>query len=232
MTIIRFALRSCAVLAGLAAALLVAVPAAAHVHIDSPDATPGEFGKLVVQVPTESETASTTKVTVKLPQETPFASVSTKPKPGWKISMKTVKHDEPVSATGGARLTETVSQVTWTAEKGHGIAPGQFDEFELSVGPFPDKPGAELAFPTTQTYSDGSTVAWDEPTTDSGEEPEHPAPVFTLTASDPATTTPTAADETDSGTSTLTIVALVVAVVGLAIAGAALGLTTRSQRRV
>ena len=36
----------------------------------------------------------------------------------------------------------------------------QFEQFELSAGPFP-KGVASISFPTTQTYSDGEVVDWD-----------------------------------------------------------------------
>ena len=56
----------------------------AHVTVSSTDAAPGEFGKAVFRVPTESETASTTKLVVTLPADAPFAFVSAQSKPGWK----------------------------------------------------------------------------------------------------------------------------------------------------
>jgi len=49
--------------------------------------------------------------------------------------------------------------VTWTADKGGGIGPEQFEQFELSAGPFPEGVDS-LSFPTTQTYSDGEVVHW------------------------------------------------------------------------
>ena len=84
-------------LARLSAALLprprprLAAPASAHVTVSSPDATAGGFGKVVFRVPTESETASTTKLGVTLPEDTPFAFVSAQPKPGWKVDIKKAK---------------------------------------------------------------------------------------------------------------------------------------------
>ena len=54
--------------------------------------------------------------------------------------------------------------------------PGQFQEFALSGGPFPD--ADSLTFPVVQTYSDGSESAWIEPTVEGQAEPEHPAPVL------------------------------------------------------
>ncbi len=164
-------------MAAAAVALFVsALPASAHVTVSSPDASPGGFGKLVFRVPTESEKASTTQVTVKLPEATPFGFVSSRPIPGWKVTTTERKLDKPVKAEGFT-LTKAVGTVTWTAARGHGLGPGQFDEFELSVGPFPKKPGS-LVLPATQTYSDGQVVRWDQPTPASGDEPEHPAPTL------------------------------------------------------
>lgn len=166
---------------------LTALPASAHVTVSSPDASPGGFGKLVFRVPTESEKASTTKLTVELPKATPFAFVSTKPHPGWKVTTTDRELDKPVKAEGFT-LTKAVGTVTWTAAPGQGLGPGQFDEFELSVGPFPKNAGS-LAMPATQTYSDGQVVRWNQPTPASGEEPEHPAPTLDVQAAAAASTT-------------------------------------------
>src|SRR5213076_2572230 len=55
---------------------LTAAPALAHVSVESTDATQGGIGAITFRVPTESDTASTTKVTVQLPTDSPIASVS------------------------------------------------------------------------------------------------------------------------------------------------------------
>ena len=84
--------------------------------------------------------------------------------------------------------------------------PGEFQEFALSGGPFPDS--AQLAFPAVQTYSDGTEAAWIEPTVAGQAEPERPAPVLTLTAPAAAghdaagTTTTTTATDTAAATTT------------------------------
>jgi periplasmic copper chaperone A len=179
----RGARRRAPVLLVAVVALMVVAPAAsAHVSVSSPDATPGGFGKLVFRVPTESSTASTVKLTVTLPTATPFAEVSAKSLPGWSIAT-TEKHlAKPIRSDEGFNLTKAVSTVTWTAGTGQGVAPGQFEEFELSVGPFP-KGAAPMTLPTVQTYSDGTIVRWIEPTPASGDEPEHPAPTLKLASS-------------------------------------------------
>ncbi len=174
--------RSLLVVAGLATAGLTLLPAAtasAHVRVTPDNPTSGAFSALTFRVPNESETAGTVKLTVDLPKDTPFLYVSTKPVPGWTAVATTSKLAKPVESYG-TTLTKAVSQVTWTADKGVAIGPGQYQEFSISVGPLPA--AGTIALPTTQTYSDGEVVAWDQPTPESGEEPEHPAPELVVTA--------------------------------------------------
>jgi hypothetical protein len=90
-----------------------------------------------------------------------------------------------------------VSVVEFRAEPGTGIAPGEFQEFALSGGPFPD--AGTLSFPTVQTYSDGTEAAWIEPSVEGQEEPERPAPVLTLTGGTTLTETAAATDEHGHG---------------------------------
>jgi periplasmic copper chaperone A len=180
--------RAAAAAAGAVALVLVgALPASAHVSVSSDDAAPGGFGLLVFQVPNESDSASTTKVEVQLPTDTPLASVSTTPTPGWTVDTQTSKLPKPVDVEG-ATVTQAVTKVTWTAENGGGIGPDQFEQFELSAGPFPE--GVEaMSFPTTQTYSDGEVARWNqpaEPGTPEAQEPESPAPLLVLSGSEEA----------------------------------------------
>ena len=81
--------------------------------------------------------------------------VSFQPKPGWKRTVTTEKLDPPVELFGEMQ-TERVATVTWEGGK---IAPGEFDEFGMSVK-VPDAPGQTLAFPANQTYSNGDVVRW------------------------------------------------------------------------
>ncbi len=201
-------------------ALLTAAPAWGHITVSSPDAAPGGFGKVVFRVPTESDTASTTELTVRLPSKTPFAFVSTKPVPGWTVSTTERTLDEPVKAEGFT-LTKAVDTVTWTAT-GKGLGPGQFEEFELSVGPFPENVD-ELSMPATQTYSDGTVVKWDEPTPAGEEEPEHPAPTLDLSQA-AAATHGTTADTSDT-------VARWLGAGGLVLGLVAVGLALSTRRR-
>lgn len=165
--------------AALCAAALVAVtsPASAHVTVSSTDAARGGFGKAVFRVPNESDTASVTKVVITLPTETPFAFVTVGAKPGWTSDVATDQLDEPTTV-GDYELTEAVRTITWTAT-GDGIPVGQFDEFALSGGPFPE--AEVIAFAAQESYDDGEVVDWDQPTT-GDDDPQRPAPTLTLTA--------------------------------------------------
>ena len=161
--------------------LLVATagPAAAHVTVQPGEATKGGFTKIAFRVPNESDTAGTVRLEVAFPTDTPIASVRTRPMAGWTAQRRTEQLATPVQS-GEAQITEAVRTVTWTAEPGVRIGPGEFTEFELSLGRLPDNVD-RLVLPAVQTYDDGSVVRWDEaPPADGGAEPEHLAPVLRL----------------------------------------------------
>lgn len=153
--------------AGITAALLFtgAGIASAHVSVVAPDAAQGGYSVLTFRVPTESETAGTTALTVTLPG---LKSARTEPMPGWTAAVT----KDPASGLA--------TSVTWTADPGVAVGPGQFQQFLLSAGPLPEQD--TVPFPAVQTYSDGQVVAWDQETT-GDEEPEKPAPTLTLAAS-------------------------------------------------
>ena len=180
--------------------LLSQISASAHVHVQPDSTVTGTDSALTFRVPNESDTAGTVSLKVTLPTDKPFLEVSTKPVPGWHVSTT----EEPLPAAvvvDGTTITKAARTVTWTADGGAQIGPGQYQDFSISVGPLP-APGA-IQLPVTQTYSDGTVVTWDQPTPASGAEPENPAPEFVVTAAEPTTTaagTPTAATATAATT--------------------------------
>jgi uncharacterized protein YcnI len=213
--------------------------ASAHVSVSSADAAPGGFGKITFRVPNESDTASTVGLRIQVPTDTPLASLRAQPVPGWTVTLTPVPLDPPVQSHGRT-IDSAVSVIEFQAGDGGGIGPRQFQEFSLSGGPFPDT--ASLTFNVLQTYSDGTEAAWIEPTLDGQPEPEHPAPVLSLSASgaaahgDTATATDAAATDaaatsSDSDGDTTATVALVLAVLALlaGLAGLLLGLTARRR---
>jgi uncharacterized protein YcnI len=181
--------------------LALATPASAHVTVNPNTATQGGYAKVTFRVPNETDNTDTTKLEVNLPTTTPFASVSVKPLPGWTAVAEKSTLATPVTVHD-RQITEAVSKITWTAAAGSAIKPGQFQEFDVSLGPLPEV--NQVVFKALQTYSDGTIVRWiDEPTTD-GSEPEHPAPVLTLTPATetaaPIVTTAAATSESGNGT--------------------------------
>lgn len=143
--------------------LLGAGVASAHVGVSAPGAAQGGYTVLTFKVPTESDTAGTTKLTVTLPG---LKSARTEPMPGW--TSQVVK--DPA--------TQAATEVTWTADPGVAVGPGQFQQFLLSAGPLPSED--TVSFPTVQTYSDGKVVTWNQQPGPDGAEPDKPVPSLTL----------------------------------------------------
>jgi uncharacterized protein YcnI len=199
------------------------------VTLQPEEAPAGGFTRLDVRVPTERDNASTTKVVVQFPPG--FLSVSSEPVPGWNSEITMRKLDKPVEQFG-EQVTEEVGQIAFTAD-GEGIGPGQFQDFGLSLG-VPDEPGSTLTFKALQTYSNGEVVRWIGPP-----DSESPAPQVKLTAgegeaAEPAAQqpqAPAAEEDDDSGSDTLSIIALIVGALGL-LAGLAALLTGRRRSRV
>jgi len=211
------------VAAGATAALAVPTAAQAHVTLQPTQAPADGYTRMAVRVPNEEDAAATTKVVVQMPPG--FAGVSYEPVAGWRTAVATRKLATPVKTADG-ELTEEVSRVTFTAT-GKGIAPGQFQDFGLSLR-LPDKPaGTKLTFKALQTYSGGEVVRWI-----GAPESDRPAPQVTLTAAaeegQAAAPAPAGAaaeqddDDDGDGGNGLAIVALIVGALGLLTGGAAL----------
>lgn len=164
---------------GAAVIAVLAMPglAQAHVTVQPGSAEGGSFSVIAFRVPNEQQEARTTQLQVILPEDQPIGSVQTTPVPGWKITTKTRHLDKPIEMFG-EQLDTVVSQVSWTATGG-GIRPGQFQDFDLSLGQLPES--GELVFNAVQTYSNGDKVNWNQISADPSVEPEHPAPILTIT---------------------------------------------------
>jgi uncharacterized protein len=136
----------------------------------------------------------------------------------------TAKLAKPIQTDDGP-VTTAVTEIAWKADSAaSAIKPGEFGEFSIAAEPLPKT--TSLRFPALQTYSNGTVVRWIQVAAPGAPEPEHPAPTLSLT---PAGTTPeagTTAGESHvasappaasgSGTAlTLSIIALVIAVLGV-----------------
>ncbi|MFY1619642.1 YcnI family protein [Micromonospora sp. WMMD736] len=238
MTRLRRTASAAAALALTAVATAVlgfAGPASAHVTVNPKEATQGGYARVAFRVPNESDTASTTKLEVVLPEHAPVGSVSTIPVPGWTVATEKRKVEPPIEVHG-SQLTEAVSKITWTATGDAAVKPGQFQEFGVSMGPLPKVD--TMVFKTLQTYSDGNVSRWIDEPQPGGEEPEKPAPVLTLTAAAPSASAaaPSAVaiadkddddDEGDGAAIGLGVAGLVAGLAGLVLGGLAFARTRR-----
>jgi periplasmic copper chaperone A len=204
----------------LAAVLLIAPAAGAHVTLQPEELVAGDFSRVDVRVPNERDNASTTKVVVQMPPG--FLFVSSEPVPGWNAEIKMRKLDKPVEQFG-EQITEEVDTVTFTADgEANAIGPQQFQDFGLSVG-VPDKAGT-LTFKAIQTYSNGEVVRWI-----GAPDSESPAPQVQVAAApaeeggatapaeeeEPAAAAPASDESDDGGSDTLAIIALIVGAAAL-----------------
>jgi uncharacterized protein len=203
-------------------AMALATPAFAHVSVTSPDATQGGYATITFMVPTESASASTTKVTITFPSDTPLASVSVQPKPGWAYTETDQTLASPLTDDDGNQVTKAVGSITWTASADAAIKPGEFDTFTISAGPLPATDS--MAFAAQQTYSDGTVVEWNEVAAPGSAEPDHPKPTLTLTKAGQQS----GASSSSSGNNTP---ALVLSIVALVLAAAALGLVVVARAK-
>jgi uncharacterized protein YcnI len=235
-SVVRIAVALTVVLVGLA----VATPASAHVTVNPPEATQGEYAGLTFRAPNESDTAATVALEVHFPEESPVPSVSVGQVPGWTAEVTYRTLDTPLEGGEGEQITEVVDFITWTAGSDEAaIQPGEFGEFPISAGPMPEVD--QVMFPTLQTYSDEQVVRWIDPP-EEGREPENPAPVLTLLpAGDPGdeTAAPAPAAQQSTGSEDggsdvgvwLGLAGLVAGLAGLALGGAAFA-RTRSRAEV
>ena len=223
------------------ATVLGAAPAFAHVTAQPGDAAQGSYSVVSLRVPNESDTAGTVKLEVTLPADHPLSSVRTTPVAGWTATMTKAAVNPPVQV-GERTVSEAVRTVTWTANPGTRIGPGEYLEFPLSVGPLPTGVD-EISLPAVQTYDDGEVVAWDQPMNPDGSEPERPAPTLALTpatgdehgaahAAAAPTDTPAQqiqnADTTDGIARWLAGAGLLVGALGLGVGGGAVLRTRRA----
>jgi periplasmic copper chaperone A len=220
----RFRTASIALASAAAIVLATAGTASAHVSVDTlGEVATGEMAKIALSIPNERDDATTTKIEVQLPKDSPLPFVRTLPKPGWDVTVTRRDLDTPVEVWG-ASYTSVVDTITWTATGDTAIGVDQFDQFWMQIGPIPEGVD-ELAFPTLQTYDSGEVVSWIEPMPASGEEPEHPVPALSLTGESSHGHSMggemAAHDDSGSDSHVLGIIALVVAGLALIVGGAA-----------
>ena len=135
------------------AALAAAASASAHARISPPVALAKETQLFSLDVPTEKEGATTTKIVLTCPSG--FSIDSFVDSPGWK---------RQVQSTGSGD-SAVIQSVTWTGGK---VPTEEISHFAFLAQPASSK---TYTFSVEQTYSDGSVVDWSGP-----ESSDTPAP--------------------------------------------------------
>ncbi len=157
----------------MAAMMLMASPAWAHVTVTPGEVSASGYSKLDFSVPHGCEDEATNSVAIQIPAG--VVSLTPQVVPGWEIEMEEGPLAEPVELHG-EMVTEGVTKVTWT---GGPLASNHLEVFGLSVR-IEGTPGDTLYFPTVQTCDNGE-AAWIEIPSEEGEELDMPAPAVTLT---------------------------------------------------
>jgi uncharacterized protein YcnI len=138
-----------------AAALAAAGSAFAHAHISPLVAVANEGQLFSLDVPTEKEGATTTKIVLTCPPG--FSIDSFVAAPGWKREVQ----------KSGSGEEAVVQSVTWTGGK---VPTDEISHFEFIGEPQSSK---TYTFSVEQSYSDGSVVDWSGP-----ESSDTPAPAI------------------------------------------------------
>jgi len=134
----------------LAAALLSASSASAHVTLESKEATIGAPFKAVFVVPHGCAGSATIKIRVQIPDG--VIAVKPMPKPGWNVEAIKGKYPSEYDFHG-TKLSEGVREVVWSGGK---LPDDFYDEFVISTyltGTL--KPDSMLYFPTVQECEQG-----------------------------------------------------------------------------
>lgn len=174
-------IRGSALVGAVIAVLAIAGPASAHVTV-GPNTTAkgGSDVELTFRVPNEDASANTTQVEVDFPTDKPITGVLPEPTPGWTVKVDNLTLATPVKTDDGT-VTQVVQRITWS---GGQLAPGQYQGFRVMLGHLPDDADS-LTFKALQTYANGDVVRWIDVQQPGQAEPDHPAPVLTLTAAAP-----------------------------------------------
>lgn len=117
----------------------LAIPALAHVVLTEPSAVAGSYYKAALRVGHGCDGSATTGLRVSLPAG--FEGPKPQPKPGWNITTRKAKLDQPYTSHGKT-VSEEVVEIQWSAVSRESALPdGQFDEFAFTTR-LPEQPGA------------------------------------------------------------------------------------------
>jgi len=132
--------------------LTFATTASAHVMLDPNEAVVGEQ-TYSINVPNEKD-IPTVELRLVMPDNVFITSILSMP--GWNYTTKTEKVPQAKTADGDELPTDRIKEIDWTGSFGA----GQYQMFGIATYYGGDP--AQLVWKSYQTYSDGTTVAWDD----------------------------------------------------------------------
>ena len=155
----------------LAALMVIAAPAMAHVAPLPAEAPAEGYTMIEFRVPHGCAGVPTETVTLTLNEV--FVVAKAEAVPGWTVSYTYADRSEPVELHG-QQVTTYVETVSWT-NKENPLADDQYQTFGLTLKVH-GTPGDVILVPTVQTCTDGALEEW------LNEDPkgDHPAPRITL----------------------------------------------------
>lgn len=131
-------------------AALTASPAAAHITLETKQATVGSYYKAVFAVPHGCKGSSTVKIRVQIPEG--VIAVKPMPKAGWSVDVVEGKYASEYDFHG-SKLSSGVKEVTWSGGK---LPDKHYDEFVMQTMLTDTlKPNTTLYFPVVQECETG-----------------------------------------------------------------------------
>lgn len=157
----------------LAAAAIAAMPARAHVTLETRQASPGSYYKAVFAVPHGCAGSPTIKIRVQIPEG--VIGVKPMPKPGWTVEALRSPYRANYQLHGKT-VSEGVREVAWSGR----LSDDNYDEFVLSAFLSDTlKPDSTLYFPVVQECEQGIS-RWIEIPQEGKHDGRSPAPAVKL----------------------------------------------------
>lgn len=157
-------------------ALAVAVPAFAHITLETPTAPIGSTYKAVVRVPHGCGTEATNVVRIQIPEG--FYNVKPMPKAGWTLETVTGPYAQPFD-NHGTQMTEGVTEIVWK----DGNLPNEwYDEFVFRGTFAADLEPGKFYFPAIQECASGEEAWIDVGGDENGEFPAPSVELVPITA--------------------------------------------------
>lgn len=132
-----------------ALAAIVAVPAFAHITLETQQAVAGSYYKAVVRVPHGCDGSPTTRVRVRIPDGA--IGIKPQPKPGWELATVKGKLAQPYDDGHGNKITEGITEVVWSGGR---LLDEHYDEFVFRMQ-LPKTPNVTLYVPVVQECEKG-----------------------------------------------------------------------------